>query len=494
MNERGSRPPQENRPRASRTEHEWRAANWWENLVLFHLGALIIGIAWWFGGQSPGARQGLLIWGTLGIFLFILVCGLHRGAEAGRAWRHLWPLALFDALVLISCFNPSTRIIMHEGKQMFLHTDPRWAWLPSSARPDLSLRELWQFNGIVLSCYNALLALQSRRAIRRLLIIIAGNALLLAVFGTFQKLSGASGIWFGAVKTPQPYFFGTFVYHNHWGAFTLLNLAACLGLLFHALRRGGHRDFWHSPVPLGAVAIAFIAATVPLSGSRSSTLVIGLFLLGALLHFLLHIVRSRRAHHESVLLPVSGIVLATVLALGGTAYLSRDVIATRAKLTTQQLAHIRAEDTLNSRLTLYRDTWHMASRKPAFGWGLETYGDVFRIFNSQRTPERWIGPPHYREAHNDWFQALAEVGFVGTGLIGLLILLPLRRRIGRTLGSRLPGNLLAGCGLVLLYAWVEFPFANPSVMIAFWTSLYAASGYLRLDQNSSRDEPTTPDA
>lgn len=475
-------------PRRLQTEHELRVAQWWENLVLLHLGALIVGISWWFGGQSPGARQGLLVWGTVGAMLFVLLCGLHRGADARRAWRHLWPLAVFDVLVLISCFNPSTRLVMHEGEQMFLHTDPAWPWLPSSARPDLSLRELWQFNGIVLSCYNALLALPTRRAFRRLLTLIAGNALLLAIFGTFQKLSGAEGLLFGLVKTPQPYFFATFVYHNHWGAFTLLNLAACLGLLFHSLRRGGHRDFWHSPVPLGVVACIVIAATVPLSGSRSSTLLAGLLLLAALVHFLLHIVRTRRAHHESALLPVAGIVLAALVAVGATAYLSRDVIATRARHTTQQIERIRTEDTLNSRLTLYRDTWEMASRKPWFGWGLETYGDVFRIFNSQRAAERWIGAPHYREAHNDWFQSLAEVGFVGTGLIALLILSPLQRRGGWRPDSRLPGNLLAGCGFVLLYAWVEFPFANPSVMIAFWTSLYLAAGYARLDAASARDD------
>ena len=45
----------------------------------------------------------------------------------------------------------------------------------------------------------------------------------------------------------------------------------------------------------------------------------------------------------------------------------------------------------------------------------------------------------------------------------------------------IPAYLLAGCALLLLYAWVEFPFANPSVMIGFWTSLYVAARYATLD-------------
>jgi O-antigen ligase len=114
----------------------------------------------------------------------------------------------------------------------------------------------------------------------------------------------------------------------------------------------------------------------------------------------------------------------------------------------------------------------MAMEKPWFGWGLESYADVFRIYNSQRTAERWV--PYYAEAHNDWFQSFAETGAAGTALLVLLGLLPLARERSGLVGSLIPRYLLFGCGLVLLYAWVEFPLANPAVMIAFWLSLYTA--------------------
>jgi len=166
----------------------------------------------------------------------------------------------------------------------------------------------------------------------------------------------------------------------------------------------------------------------------------------------------------------------------------QEVIAQRAALTSEQLASIAREDTLNSRLALYRDTWRMAAEKPWFGWGLESYAYVFRVFNTQRAAELWIWIPFYAEAHNDWLQSLAEVGFVGTGLLALLVLLPTVAVRWRRVDSILPRYLLAGVGIVLLYAWVEFPFANPAVMLTCWLTFYCAIRYATLS------EATAPDA
>jgi O-antigen ligase len=131
----------------------------------------------------------------------------------------------------------------------------------------------------------------------------------------------------------------------------------------------------------------------------------------------------------------------------------------------------------------------MAAAKPWFGWGLESYAYVFRIFNTQRAAETWVWIPFYARAHNDWLQSLAEVGFVGTGLLALLVLRPLLAVHWRRVHSLLPRYLLAGCALVLLYAWVEFPFANPAVMLVFWSSLFLAVRYASL---STSPEPGPP--
>lgn len=477
------------RPDVSRPRRD----HWWEPVVIVHLAVLIVGTSWGFGGQAPWVRHLLVLWGTVGVALFAMVAGSRsaRGELSSAPLRHLWPLLAFDALVLISAMNPSTQLIGRGAEAYFRHVTPRWPWLPSSARPDLSLRELWQFNGIVISCYNALFVIHSRRRLRQLLYVIATNAMVLAVFGTLQKLVRADGLWFGRVHSPNEFFFATFIYHNHWGAFTLLNAGACLALLFHALRRESHRDLWHSPALAGTIAILLLAATAPLSGSRSSSFLLAIFLAGALGHFLLRLVRNRRAHHESAALPVAGVVLVALGAIGSILWLSREVIAKRTATTVQQIHEIQGQATLNQRLRLYRDTWNMAAERPVFGWGLETYANVFMIYNSAPDPGPGGWKPFYAEAHNDWLQSLAEVGFVGTILLMLLGGTTLWTVKWRRVESHVPRYLLAGCALVLLYAWVEFPFANPSVMIAFWSSLYLAAAYARLDLADPNREPAS---
>jgi O-antigen ligase len=459
-----------------------------EKLVLVHFGVLVVFTSWAFGGQAPWVRECIALWGAGGVLLFFAACARRSrlpGETGHPVVRFLWPLVLFDLAVGLSCFNPSFQEVIVAGEPSLVMGDPR-PWLPSTARPLLTLKELWQFNVIVLSSFNLVLVLPNRGAVRAVLLLLGGNAVALAVFGTFQKLTGASGLWFGLVHSPNPKFFSTFIYHNHWGAFTLLNAAICLGLLYHFVRRGGQRDLWHSPVLLGALATLLLAATIPLSESRSCTLLMVCLVAGSLTHLLVRLVRRRRESHRSAVAPVAGIILAALLAAAAVAYLGRDVIAQRTRLTSEQLSHIAREDTLNSRLTLYRDTWRMAAEKPWFGWGLESYAHVFRIFNTQRAVEKWVWIPYYAEAHNDWLQSLAEVGFVGTGLLALLVLVPLFSVRWRRVDSMLPRYLLAGGGLVLLYAWVEFPFANPAVMLTFCATFYCAIRYAMLDLQPRR--------
>lgn len=455
--------------------------------VFIHLGVFVVFSSWAFGGQSHLARQAIAWWGTAGIVLFVLAAWKYPAANWRRhpAVRCLWPLVLFDILAIASCFNPGFRTGLADGVPTLVMIQPIRG-LPTSAIPEATARELWQFNGLVLSAFNLMLVATRRRQLRALLFVLAGNAVALAVFGTFQKLVGASGLWFGSVPSPNQHFFATFIYHNHWGSFALLALGACLGLIFHYQRRGDARSRAHSPLLLGALATLLLATSIPLSTSRSSTALAVVLLLGALGHLLARIVRRRRAEQRSAAAPVAALLLAALLAAGGIAYLGRTVIAQRAQLTSQQLVQLGHEGTLTSRLVLYRDTWRMAAAKPWFGWGLESYARVFRIFNTQRAAEGWVWIPYYAEAHNDWLQALAEVGFVGTGLLLLLGFLPLRAVPWRQTRSLVPVYLLAGCSLLLVYAWLEFPFANPAVVLGFCVVFYGGVRYAELDAALSR--------
>ncbi len=473
-------PPNLSAPR--RKENPWLA-----RVVIFHFSSLLIFTTWAFGGQVPWARQVIAGWGSLGVLLF-MIAGVTQGRaphDRYPALRLLWPLWLYDLLVIVSCFNPGFRELRNGTEISLVLADPI-TWLPSAARPLMAAQELWQFNVIVLSCFNLWLVLQSRRLLRSVLFILTGNAVALAVFGTFQKLVQSKGLWFDLVPAPNPKFFSTFVYHNHWGAFTVMNTAACLALFFHLLRRNDQRDLWHSPIMLAALAALLLAISVPLSASRSCTVLMGVLLGGALVHLLRRIIQHRRANHESATAPVLGLIFAATLAATAIGYLGADVIAQRLQQSAEQLTQIEQANTLNARLTLYRDTWHMAEARPWFGWGLESYAHIFRIFNTQRAAEAWIWITFYAEAHNDWLQSLAEVGFVGTALLGLLLALPLWHVRWRHVQSLVPRYLLTGNIIILLYAWLEFPFANPAVVLTFFATFYVA---LRYAQQEIRHHP-----
>jgi hypothetical protein len=269
-------------------------------VVIFHFSSLLIFTTWAFGGQAPWARQVIAGWGSMGVLLFIIAGATQARSPQDRylGIYPLWPLWLYDLLVIVSCLNPGFKEITSGGEILLVLADPI-TWLPSAARPLLAAQELWRFNVIVLSCFNLWLVLQSRRLLRLVLLILVTNAVALAVFGTFQKLVQAKGLWFDLVTTPNPKFFSTFIYHNHWGAFTVLNTAACLALFFHFLRRSKQRDLWHSPVTLTALAALLLAAAVPLSASRSCTVLLVVLLGGALVHLLRRVMQHRRANHES---------------------------------------------------------------------------------------------------------------------------------------------------------------------------------------------------
>jgi O-antigen ligase len=405
------------------------------------------------------------------------------GDPARRALRWLWPLAVLNVLVLASLANPSFREMRLDTEVMLLRIGGN-PWLPGSARPAETVDALWLFDAIFLSCFNLVLAVRHRRELRGFLIFLCANALALAVFGSIQKFFGAAGPYFGAVTTRQTHFFGSFIYHNHWGAFAVLMTAAGIGLVLRYLRHAADGDFWSSPGFAGLVAVFFIAASIPLSLSRSCSLLVCALLGYAVLQFLRRLIRHRRSEGRPFAGPLFAAILLAAAALGGAYKIAEPSILVRLAKTEEQLATMRAEGSIGSRLALYTDTWHMARDRPWFGWGMASYPTVFYSYNTQQAGADRL-PKFYWDAHSDWLQSLAELGFVGTALIGLLGLLPLRTLRPRHLRSPIPAYLLGGCGIILLYAWVEFPFGNPAVVITWWLCFFAGLRYARLE--SSRE-------
>lgn len=443
-----------------------------EKIAVIHVGLLAIFSMWAFGGNAGWARTVIMIATVFApvLSLWFIAHSYQPLREGRRMGRFLWPLFLFASFVIAGCFNPSFRPIAFDQDTLFIQQAPRFNWLPSTVNPGHTLNALWFFAGIYWSCLNLLLIVRQRRALRVLLVGLGINVVGLAIFGTLQKLDGSTGFYFGRLWSPQPAFFATFIYHNHWGAHAVLMAGAMLGLIFRQWKRQAARDFFHSPLPGGVLALLLLAASIPLSSSRSCTVLIVVLLLIAFVHAMKKLTAASHAGRSVRV----GLFLVAVLVSAGAIYqLGRPVIDARMGNTIEQVNVARQAGQADSRLVLYRDTWRMAEARPAFGWGMGSYALIFqKIYNSQTAIDHL--PLIYLDAHSDWLQALAELGFVGVFLIALTGLVPLAQLSARHLRSPLIAYLLGGCTLVLLYAWVEFPFANGSVVIAFWLCLFTA--------------------
>jgi O-antigen ligase len=451
-----------------------------ERLAFFHLAFLLVFSAWALGGNSAWAQRDVCWIGSAGAFITFAE-GVRRFRAGQGSLRPFWillPWFLFNALVLLSTLHPSFRVAHVEGADVLVPNAVS-PTLPSTARPALSWRALWLFDALFLPAFNILLAFRSRRLVRVLLLVFAANAVVLAVFGTVQKLTRANGIFFGRIHSPNTNFFATFIYDNHWGAFVVLALAAGLGLIFRRSHFPSTREFLNSPAFGGSLAMLLLAASVPLSSSRSCTALVLAMLGVGLLHALRRIVASQRQRSESSHRPLLAIFFVSTVTFVAIYALARPVIMKRVEQTREQIETFERTHSLGGRPTLYRDTWRMACERPLFGWGLGSYGPVFTRYNTQVAIDRL--PQYYEDAHSDWLQALAETGWVGGILRALLVALPgvtLFRSRPWTAGAAYP---LFGCALILLYALIEFPFGNVAVTLAWWACWFSAVRLAQLD-------------
>jgi O-antigen ligase len=449
---------------------------WLERLSAWHAAMFVIAATWLFGGNIYWARLPLSLWGTLAA-LFTIAGLMRRWREAEDRWRPvrwLLPWAGLSVLILLGTMNPNYAEVQFFDGPVFRAKSPAVVWLPSSARPDLAVSEWWLLSGLYLTGFNLALNVRRRRVLRAVLLVLVLNGSLLAVFGTVQKLTGATGLFFGLQRSPNPTFFASFIYHNHWGSFALLMMTAGLGLIAHQSHSTKDRSLWHSPAALLVAMVILLAASIPLSSSRSSTVLLLVVLLVAVVHAARGIgaavTLDPAARRWRLLLLIAG-GAATLSVMG---WLSAPVLHARWEKTREQVSSWREVGGLGGREILYRDTWRMAMDRPWTGWGLESYETVFVRYNTATSPRDRLRV-HFDQAHSDWLQALAETGFIGTALLLLSGALPLwtwRRALARPSDPIANGALL-GCGVVVLYAWVEFPLANPAVVLSFWVLFFA---------------------
>jgi O-antigen ligase len=298
-------------------------------------------------------------------------------------------------------------------------------------------------------------------------------------------------IW-GLWDAPEPrYFFSSFTYKNHWSAFALLCLGCSVSLAWREINRKGTLAWRQPKLGVCLVAVLFIGITIPLSGSRSGTFLLIVFL--TLLALVLGWAVTRNFDTSiKRWAAYGGTVFACSLTSGTMVWfgfsLDRETKSEALGNTLQQWENYQ-KGSLPMRYYLWKDTFTMFLDKPLFGHGLGSFRALHPLYQSaeyKREREAGLASAHRKlkplteHSHNDFLQYLAEIGVVGVGLLLLVPTLGLWR-IRKRLFSNSPDWALVGCMLFGLYSLLDFPTRTPACLLLLSLTLSLALKHANLE-------------
>jgi len=399
-------------------------------------------------------------------------------------WPYLVPLFLMLALIIFSCLNPSFELDRSAGGPLpGLREKEHVAWLPSSAVPEATKRKTPILFYLLIIQGPAVFLIFRRRGLTRVLLwTILINTIILSIAGIFVKGSGSSKILWSFSTIEPRYFFSTFNYKNHWGAYCILNLGIIGALLNYYVRYPRHqnRRSRYSPIPILILAGVIIGLTVPISGSRSCSLLYGGVFSVLLTHYFSHKLLSRLPYWSRMLTATGSALTLSTLLLWTSLQFDKENKEEIFRVTKRQVVNFLEKGKLETRFYISRDTWKMFQEKPIWGWGLGTYEFIINI------PGKYLGDEHegnrFENAHNDWFQYMAETGSIGFLLLAFIILTPLFMSLRQGQFNPISNWLWGTIILMLLYSFVEFPCRTPAVALLITIMISIGTKYSLLEK------------
>ncbi len=451
-------------------------------------------LAWAMGGRAPWSQIVSL---GLSVAAFGLALWPRRYtgelAPDGDFTLHTWPRLLrfplfwlglgFLGYVLLGALNPawvrmSTEIVWYIRGQEHI------SWLPTSVKAPFALMNAWRMLVLYSACWLLVCALWTaitrRVSAQAILTALVANGVVLSLLAITQKMAGAKMmLWF--IKVPAAYFHGTFVYKNHAGAYFNLVLVVALALAIWHHVRSLRRLERGSPSPVFAFGVVVVGACVFMSGSRTAMLLLAGYLVISLVAYLIWRSRNRGAASNPA---VSGLVaVLTVGLVAGMAYfLNLDNSIDQIKKLTTERGHKAA---VESRVQARTATYELFKDQPLTGWGAGSFRHAFPI-HQQNYPDIFRANNRkvffWDHAHNDYVQALAELGIIGV-LFPVLALLWLLIKLCRLGALAQPSFLLLtlGLGLTLAHAWVDFPLYNAAILTTFCAVWILAARWAELE-------------
>jgi O-antigen ligase len=313
-------------------------------------------------------------------------------------------------------------------------------------------------------------AFTRRRTVQNFFLTLAFNGLLLAVFGVAQRLLGNGKIfWF--FESPSTAFFSSFIYKNHGGAYLNLALAITCGLAAWYYLRGLRRLEKSNPSGVLAFFATCIAVSVLTSYARGATLMMLVFLVGCVGAFIAHQLIVPSENRKPVVAFVLILIFGYFLKIGFDALQSREAWHRLKQGITNQ------DTSLGSRQLATKAALEMLSERPAIGIGAGSFRFLFPAYQINHPALLTYAGRHmyWEHAHNDIVQFPIEIGLVGVGILllagGYWIFVLTKSYFWQNPFS---ASAVFGSTLTVVYAWWDFPFQCPAILItwsAFWPAI-----------------------
>lgn len=444
---------------------------------------LLVYTTWAWAGLRPSYhRIGL---GAAGILLVALFA--EGGSGAWRSVRRdpVFYLGLaFLGYLAIQWANAGRTQYFDVGYQRWTYTDPPWRGWPSAfARADAAQMLAWFFPAWTIAVAIRAQVLD-RHALRRLLMFVACNAAVLALFGLVQFVSGTRSIYW--IQPLKGHFFASFAYGNHVGPYFVLVAGLALGLLFREIFDvcESHADTPSAMRLRHPWRVVALVPTVVLCGVGAN---LGFSRTGVILAAMLGIIaagylwmRAWPLLHPAGRLNMAALSLAALgslyfLVAGfGEQGIRKEFTLRSAVPGMLRTAWDRVDLELGGRPRFARAAVTIWREHPWFGVG----GWGYKYLVASHVPESdWpnLEKRGWANVHLDLLQFLVEFGVVGMSLL-LAALGVLVREL--FVARRCRHNsfcVMAAAGLVLtvVFSLVDIPFRCPAILYT-WVALLAA--------------------
>jgi O-antigen ligase len=423
--------------------------------------ALLAYLPFALGGVFAISHVVLMVGAAVMGLCFALRCLVDRESDVVWTWGFV-PIVLFlglvafqllplDADVLASWAPGSAEIWRELGGAPERATISLYPW---ATRVDLHL--LLAVSLIILVVSNVY---REAAALKRLLLALAVIGLAAALLALMQDITSATAIFWTYKPGGAGVTGGPFVHRGHFAEFTNLSMGAGLALLLvRAVERRPGRQLRLGPQPgMGRVdrlMIAFLVLgilAIAMSQARNGllSLLLGAALVAALMHQTRFVL--------GIGWPLIGMLMAGFV---GLMFLGLDPVYDRMATLGDP------GDAYGGRAALVRDSLAMLRRFPWFGGGQGAYEIVFPMFDES------MRAGTAAHAENQYAEILAETGWVGAGLIGLLVLLVVRSwwrlAMDRSRRSGLTRAVAFGLGFGLfamaMHSTTDFGIKLPALM------------------------------